>query len=90
MNNDLISRSDAIEAITGWDTEPTDFDIEYELSCLPAVDAEPVRHGRWVAEIDRMGNYAHCSECGCRCRGYAPNYKYCPNCGAKMDAEVEG
>lgn len=52
---------------------------------LPTIDAVEVVHGRWVAEIKRMGNYSHCSECGCRCQGYVPNYKYCPNCGAKMD-----
>ena len=49
--------------------------------------AVPDVHGRWVAEIKRMGNYSHCSECGCRCQGYVPNYNYCPNCGAKMDAK---
>lgn len=48
--------------------------------------AEPTC-ARWVAETERTGNYSHCSECGCRCRGYLPNYKYCPNCGAKMDLE---
>ena len=52
---------------------------------FPAADVAPVRHGVWVREIERTGNYSHCSECGCRCAGYTPNYKYCPNCGAKMD-----
>lgn len=56
-----------------------------ELYALPDADVEPVRHGRWVAETERTGNYAHCSMCGCRCRGYVPHYKYCPDCGAKMD-----
>ena len=83
MNNDLISRSDAIEAITGWDTEPTDFDIEYELGRLPAVDAEPVRHGRWTFPWTSP----ECSICR-KTQKWASNY--CPNCGAKMDAEVEG
>lgn len=55
------------------------------LYALPDADVEPVRHGRWVAETERTGNYAHCSMCGCRCRGYVPHYKYCPDCGAKMD-----
>ena len=40
--------------------------------------------GRWVAEWDRNGHYSHCSKCGCRCQGYAPNYRYCPGCGAEM------
>ena len=56
----------------------------------PTISAVSVVHGRWVAEIERRGNYSHCSECGCRCQGYVPNYKYCPNCGAKMDAKEDG
>ena len=57
------------------------------LESLPAADVEPVKHGQWIAQTDYPGAYAKCSECGCRCRGYVPNYKYCPNCGAKMDEE---
>ena len=57
------------------------------VESIPAADVAPVRHGVWVREIERTGNYSHCSECGCRCAGYTPNYKYCPNCGAKMDLE---
>ena len=56
----------------------------------PTIDAEPVRHGRWLAEVNFPGTYAHCSECGCRCRGHAPNYKYCPECGANMRGVVDG
>lgn len=69
-----------------------------KLSCLqmkrmvegiPAADVTPVRHGRWVTEVERTGNYAHCSMCDCRCRGYTPHYKYCPNCGARMDGVAD-
>lgn len=52
----------------------------------PTVDAEP-RHGRWerVAEQPYFRKHYHtlcCSEC--HSEGYA-KWKYCPNCGAKMD-----
>ncbi len=48
-------------------------------------DFAEVVHGEWIAEYEREGNYSYCSICECRCRGYVPNYKYCPNCGAKME-----
>ncbi len=53
---------------------------------LNTTEDDPVKleSGRWVAEWDRNGHYSHCSKCGCRCQGYAPNYHYCPGCGAKM------
>lgn len=49
------------------------------------VDAAPVVHARWVPQKESLGTYAKCSKCECRCKGYVPNYKYCPNCGARMD-----
>ena len=55
----------------------------------PTVDAEPVRHGRWIpVEDDDM--FCYCSECGTH--EYKEtievlHYDYCPYCGAKMDEE---
>jgi len=53
----------------------------------PAVDAEPVRHGRWTeGKKNRFwgtkGNYI-CSNCQST-TGFV-KFNYCPNCGAKMD-----
>ena len=45
---------------------------------LPAVDAEPVRHGEWEHGMQ-------CPFCK-QIDTTKPNY--CPNCGARMDAEV--
>lgn len=53
----------------------------------PAVDAEPVRHGRWIHDIN---NLYGCSECrGRETMSHRNLKKYCPNCGAKMDKEGE-
>ena len=43
-------------------------------------NAEPVKHGRW---IDGR-TLEKCSICGKK--GF-PDWRYCPNCGAKMDLE---
>ena len=55
----------------------------------PTIDAVPVVHGRWE-KADNLK--PKCSVCG-KFRLYAwPDYKicdYCPNCGAKMDLEVD-
>ena len=47
------------------------------IDYAPSIDAEPVRHGRWEHGM-------RCSGCG-QVDTTKPNY--CPNCGAKMDAE---
>lgn len=63
----------------------------------PTIDAEPVRHGRWVEEMNGSlhvtdewyGRMFSCSECGSEMIGtldYCP-WNYCPNCGARMETE---
>lgn len=95
MESDLISRSAAMEAInqhsyeTAYDWEKTQ-DI---LNELPAVDAVPVVHGRW----DEFENTIVCSACGekwsIRDDGdfviieAKEDLRFCPSCGARMDAE---
>jgi hypothetical protein len=59
----------------------------------PTIEAEPVRHGRWVTQWcdnNMIGHeYAECSVCGCSMLDTNQfwNSKYCPNCGAKMDGD---
>ena len=51
----------------------------------PTIEAEPVKHGRW----EWRGFNIFCSECdfGPYFDSTEPLYRYCPNCGAKMDKE---
>jgi hypothetical protein len=53
-------------------------------------EAEPVRHGRWVNHISEDGatDGIYCSICDYEIDRDA-RYKYCPNCGAKMEEEDE-
>ena len=55
------------------------------LSELPAVDAAPVRHGRWKEDPSGYGFWI-CSACGFVSEASAANmlYKFCPVCGADM------
>ena len=52
------------------------------------VDVAPVRHGQWGVD----GVYVVCSVCNRITLSpivkRLPTFKYCPNCGAKMDEEV--
>ena len=55
----------------------------------PTIDAEPVRHGKWIPHEDEDGErYGdNCSECG---EWYVMPYgktNFCPHCGARMDKE---
>lgn len=74
-----------------------------EVEYMPTVDAESVRHGRWIDGYN--GKYANpryiCSNCKGKAlydvvRDELGNWKevqalteFCPHCGAKMDEEVQ-
>ena len=62
--------------------------LKERVKAFPAVDAEPVKKGKWIFE----GNHLFidpcfkCSNChNRRYEHYANEFKYCPDCGAKMD-----
>ena len=57
----------------------------------PAAEVAPVVHGRWIRfkEPDSETGYIHmrCSVCSAYWSdpSHADHFRYCPNCGAKMD-----
>ena len=55
--------------------------IDHLIANGVTIEAELVRHGRWV-ETDNFTWSNQCSVCGCCARLM---HNYCPNCGAKMD-----
>ena len=97
---DLISRKALLEAIDERDklvrklTANVDDEDEIivTLSAVrkfvnnrPGVDAEPVRHSKWVC---RTPGVFSCGACLGLALGNRPTC-YCPDCGAKMDGEEE-
>ena len=59
-------------------------EAEIAIGKTQAADVAPVRHGEW-----QYGDYYDigdvCSECDWDSKMTHPSYRYCPNCGAKMD-----
>ena len=55
----------------------------------PTIEAEPVRHAKWrksQVPVTKTHEFC-CSACATYVSVFATNcyYKYCPNCGARMD-----
>lgn len=72
---------------------------EIDLKDIPAAEVAPVVHGRWINFYNDF-TVAECDQCasqfevtfdgeanGALWNGFKQFYKYCPNCGAKMDKE---
>lgn len=62
------------------------------INHAPTIDAVPVVHGKWIYSNDFHWYTASCNKCGYQRRtdikadGWN-QWKFCPNCGARMDAE---
>ena len=63
-------------------------EAEIAIGKTQTADVSPVRHGRWMKpNVREKTHQRRCTACGgiayfC---GIGCSYKYCPNCGAKMD-----
>ena len=57
------------------------------LNGLPAVEAEPVRRGKWIPHVTEDGVLSgyDCSVCGQWFFMGPNNHNYCCDCGAKME-----
>ncbi len=106
-NNDLISRSEFRRSLIIWaeklhiagacggcEVELMQAVIR-RLDAQAAVDAEPVRHGKWILNPCNLYNDATwvCSACGHEWTlidgtPQENGMHYCPKCGAKMDGGI--
>lgn len=69
-------------------TEQADFDwFENLVKSQPTADVQEVRHGKWIEKPYLLGTSNFCSLCGENYGMPHGKYKFCPNCGAKMDKE---
>ena len=97
MSKEYIGREEVILAVRhAWakGLEPTQY-----IEQIPAADVTPVVHERWLNFYNDF-TVAECDQCashfevtfdgeanGALWNGFKQFYKYCPNCGAKMDKE---
>lgn len=67
-------------------------DVIKVIEDAPTIEAEPVRHGQWVIEMDDMGWLKHtCPNCGYVKRTdihVSLGWNFCPNCGDRMDGDA--
>lgn len=87
---ECINREAAIRALLNDAPEQVSYSREDAADCIrymDAADVAPVRHGRWLCgDYYDIGDV--CSECDWDSQMTHPSYRYCPNCGTRMD-EVE-
>lgn len=104
---DLISRAAALEVINAvkgitWSQSGKVLcgKMYSQIKDLPAVDAVPVVHGRWITYPECLAyegayhdEHIVCSACHSVWNiidNDTERFNYCPNCGAKMDGKANG
>lgn len=84
---ECINREAAIRALLNDAPEQVSYSREDAADCIrymDAADVAPVVHGRWLyGDYYDIGDV--CSECDWDSQMTHPSYRYCPNCGARMD-----
>lgn len=87
---ECINKEAAIRALLNDAPEQVSYSREDAADCIrymDAADVAPVVHGRWLyGDYYDIGDV--CSECDWDSQMTHPSYRYCPNCGTRMD-EVE-
>ena len=93
---ECINRETAIRALLNDAPEQVSYSREDAADCIrymDAADVAPVRHGRWV-HTDLASHWHGKDECSeCTYHEYdrrdLSHFRYCPNCGARMDEVSE-
>ena len=85
----LIDAQDAFNVLSDYyhhSTHVQHLALQEALNKVPTIDAEPVRHGKWI-ETEFL-KLRECSCCHVRWGMYdTENFIYCPECGARMDKD---
>lgn len=88
--SDLIDRANLLAEIQLAIEDSGCVNREREIiDCVryaPTIDAVPVVHARWMQD-DTLKDLYFCSKCLTRDHR-KPKHKFCPDCGAKMDADA--
>ena len=63
----------------------------FQIANAPTIDAVEVRHGYWIPAMHIGDCCYRCSECQFLRDAYLLDIgNYCPNCGARMEGDVNG
>ena len=89
MSKEYITKSEAIEAAcNAVELFPSEYqEIENAINRVVA-DVAPVRHGEWIERALRP-TCSLCGFSGSLIDAPISPFKYCPNCGAKMDGDAQ-
>ena len=83
---DADTLRDEVDSTLNWNTN-NEYnmysDVMDMIDDAPTLDVQPAVHAKWVKNDIANSVIAKCTNCGFDCG--AISFKYCPDCGAKMN-----
>lgn len=79
----LLNYNDIKDVIT---SAPAIITARTTVEGFPIIDMRPRNTGEWIREGEV---HSKCSLCGFKYADYGILFDYCPNCGARMEADNE-
>lgn len=87
VNADLLKDA-MIVACRAFESKGIDTMVARAVISIIDTVAPGEKNGRWVPETDRDRHW-HCSVCGYVAGIAARTFKYCPNCGVRVEDDLE-
>lgn len=91
IDANALAESDIAKIIDNYLYNQCNLTVGFAAALMPEIEADPVRHGRWIeTRYNPVGDTMYC-DCNCsncnfeitREKGRYP--KFCENCGTRMD-----
>lgn len=95
IDANALAESDIAKIIDNYLYNQCNLTVGFAAALMPEIEAEPVRHGRWIeTRYNPVGDTMYC-DCNCsncnfeitREKGRYP--KFCENCGARMEGDSD-
>lgn len=89
IDANALAESDMAKLIDIYLYNQCNLTVGLAAALMPEIEAEPVRHGRWIFGHSRTSSWMTCSICCKAQSGQTACFSYCPNCGARMDGGAD-
>ena len=80
-----IDVEDVKDLLIGLDSLPWEEEVDDIINPLVAEDVKEVVHAKWLGKPFCGYSTVRCSNCSITFKENSGRWKYCPECGAKMD-----
>ena len=89
--NSLVKDLELLAKYEEGSLQSTILGVTHTIKARPTIDAVEVRHGYWIPAMHIGDCCYRCSECQFLRDAYLLDIgNYCPNCGARMEGDVNG